>query len=148
MNEHHEQVEEGSSTRTARLKPHSPRRNRKVAPSGEWRYDDHLGASMALAFGSGLLLGMFVGSRTSETLEVQSAHRSEALGTRILRPLAAMDRDGRLGQRVSETWDLILDGLVGVATVKAMDMVESVVPGFRDQVAGAPQRSRAGSANR
>ena len=48
-------------------------------------------------------------------------------------PLKVLTANPRARQQVGDTWQAILEALVGVAAVKAVDWIGTVVPGFRDE---------------
>jgi hypothetical protein len=79
-----------------------------------------------------------------EPMRQVGARAGNPLKARLLKPLSAVDQDGRLMRQVGETWNHILDALVAVAAAKAVDMVGSVVPGFRDYYPAGPPRPAPG----
>jgi hypothetical protein len=99
----------------------------------DWRthYRNHAGPFLAAAFGGGLAIGLLSIRHGRETF------RSEAPQPRF-RParfsaLRALGDNPRARHQVGETWQQILDTLIGVASAKAIDVLGSYVPGFRHE---------------
>ena len=102
----------------------------------DWRsqYRNHAGASIALAFGGGIALGLLArrsGSRSSYSYaDRPDAEPSRAVG---FHPLKVIGDNPKVRQQVGQVWDEILEALITVASAKAVDLLGSVVPGFRDE---------------
>lgn len=102
----------------------------------DWRaqYRNHAGASIALAFGGGVALGLLA-RRSRSRPSYTYADRPDAEPSRPVgfHPLKAIGDNPKVRQQVGEVWDEILEALITVASVKAVDLLGSVVPGFRDE---------------
>jgi hypothetical protein len=102
----------------------------------DWRtqYRHHAGVSMALAFGGGVALGLLArrsGARSPSSYpDRPDAESSRPVG---FHPLKAIGDNPKVRRQVGEVWDEILEALITVASAKAVDVLGSVVPGFRDQ---------------
>jgi hypothetical protein len=108
----------------------------------DWRthYRNHAGATLSVAFGSGLLMGLLVGGRRNGHRPAAPAPpRSRSVGFNALR---ALGDNPRARQQVGEIWDRILETLIGVASAKAVDVLGSVVPGFRNEYESRHDRLR------
>ena len=99
----------------------------------DWRghYARHVPAALSVAFGAGVLLGL-AGHRSharprARAIEAPSAPRAG------FSPLKVLTANPRARQQVGDTWQNILEALVGVAAVKAVEWIGNVVPGFRDE---------------
>jgi hypothetical protein len=94
---------------------------RRAQQAMDWRrhYSDYAGTAMAVAFGSGVLLGtMSRGSRATAAL-----HGSMSL----------VDPAGRASGHVGELISDIVDAAVGVAGAAAVEVISGWIPGFREQ---------------
>jgi hypothetical protein len=90
-------------------------------------YSDHAGTVMALAFGSGVLLGALSrGSRGPARLQGSV--------------LNAVDPSGRAKTHVGELVNDIIDAGVGVAGAAAVDVISEWIPGFREQFTAGKRR--------
>jgi len=102
----------------------------------DWRsqYRNHAGASIALAFGGGVALGLLA-RRASPRRSYAYADRPDPEPSRPVgfHPLRAIGENPKVRQQVGEVWDEILEALITVASAKAVDLLGSVVPGFRDE---------------
>jgi hypothetical protein len=102
----------------------------------DWRthYRNHPAASLSVAFGGGLLMALLVGGRrnghAAPRMASAATPRPRSAGFNALRALGDYPR---ARQQVSETWERILETLIGVASAKAVDLLGSVVPGFRGE---------------
>jgi hypothetical protein len=102
----------------------------------DWRthYRNHPAASLSVAFGGGLFMGLLVGGRrnghAAPSMASVATRRPRSAGFKALR---ALGDNPRARQQVGETWDRILETLIGVASAKAVALLESVVPGFRNE---------------
>jgi hypothetical protein len=97
----------------------------------DWRthYRNHSGAVLAAAFGGGLLVGVLSAGRGRELFPSEAPRaRFKPAGFGALK---ALGDNPRARQQVGQTWDDILDTLIGVASAKAIDVLASYVPGFR-----------------
>ena len=102
----------------------------------DWRtqYRNHAGASLALAFGGGIALGLLA-RRSGSRPRYSYTDRPDVEPSRPVgfHPLKAIGENPKVRQQVGEVWDEILEALITVASAKAVDMLGSVVPGFRDE---------------
>ena len=99
----------------------------------DWRthYRNHSGAVLAAAFGGGLIIGLLSaphGRQRFPSEVPRTRFRPAGLGA-----LQALGDNPRARQQVGETWEQILDTLIGVASAKAIDVLGSYVPGFRHE---------------
>jgi hypothetical protein len=104
----------------------------------DWRtqYRHHAGASIALAFGGGVALGLLArrsGARSASPSPYPDRPDVEPSRPVGFHPLKAIGENPKVRQQVGEVWDEILEALITVASAKAVDVLGSVVPGFRDQ---------------
>ena len=94
---------------------------RRAHDAMDWRrhYSDNAGTVMAVAFGSGVLLGALSrGPRGTAAL-----HSSMNL----------VDPAGRASGHVGELVSDIIDAAVGVAGAAAVEVISGWIPGFREQ---------------
>jgi hypothetical protein len=114
----------------------------------DWRqhYSRHSAAALSLAFGSGLLLGM-AGHRPSHRQRARIESPAPSNPRAGFSPLKVLTANPRARQQVGDVWQNILEALVGVAAVKAVDWIGDMVPGFRDEW-DARQPSTAAAARR
>jgi hypothetical protein len=106
-----------------------------VLSMADWRthYRNHTWAAVGIAAGTGLVMGML-------TAVSPRAYRER--GGRAWSALAQLDHHGRTRSRLGETWDGILDALLGVASSAAIHFVSRHVPGFQEEFGrAAPLRS-------
>jgi hypothetical protein len=87
----------------------------------DWRYQyrEHSGALLAVAFGSGVILGALSQGRGRSTIREVA---TRAIG----------EPSSRAGTHVSQLVADVMDAFVGVAGSAAVDMIADAVPGFRD----------------
>ena len=99
----------------------------------DWRsqYRNHAGVSIALAFGGGIALGLLA-RRSGGSVPRYSPPEdpSRPVG---FHPLKAIGENPKVKAQVGEVWDEILEALITVASAKAVDLLGTVVPGFRDE---------------
>ena len=90
---------------------------------------------LAAAFAGGMLLGLLTRRRsvTRTAAVVTDDEGPSPRGPRV--PLRLASSAGRAAEQAGETWDRILDALLGVAAAKAIEYVGRHVPGFRDEYA-------------
>jgi hypothetical protein len=94
----------------------------------DWRqqYRDHAGAALAVAFGSGVVLGALSrGGRSDYESDVEVPRRSL---------LTVVDPSGRAGRHVGELVGDVMDAFVGVAGAAVVDYIAEVVPGFKEHI--------------
>lgn len=104
----------------------------------DWRlqYRNHAGVSIALAFGGGVALGLLARRAGSSSRGSYAyANRTDAEPSRSVgfNPIKAIGDNPKVKQQVGEVWDEILEALITIASAKAVDLLGSVVPGFRDE---------------
>jgi hypothetical protein len=113
----------------------------------DWRrhYRNHTGAAIAVAFSSGVALGLLsAGIGRGERFEpdtdtefdvgdyprfTETPRTSRNLG----RNLKHLTQNTRAGRQVSDLFQGILDALIGVASGKAVDLMGDFIPGFRHE---------------
>jgi len=98
----------------------------------DWRthYRNHPAASLSVALGGGLLMGLLVGGRRNGHAPSVDLPRPRSAGFNALR---ALGDNPRARQQVGDTWNRILETMIGVASAKAVELLSSVVPGFRNE---------------
>ena len=98
----------------------------------DWRthYRNHPAASLSVALGGGLLMGLLVGGRRNGHAPSVALPRPRSAGFNALR---ALGDNPRARQQVGDTWNRILETMIGVASAKAVELLSSVVPGFRNE---------------
>ncbi len=104
----------------------------------DWRsqYRNHAGVSIALAFGGGIALGLLARRASSGARPSYAyADRTDVEPSRSVgfNPIKAIGETPKVKQQVGEVWDEILEALITIASAKAVDLLGSVVPGFRDE---------------
>lgn len=94
----------------------------------DWRraYRDNTATALGIAFGGALLWGLMVRGRPREPPVVEYLPAMEAGGRRS---------DARR-REISLAWRTIESALIGVAATRLQDLLNRVVPGFREQLAG------------
>jgi hypothetical protein len=101
---------------------------RKVEDAADWRYQVRkrpfvlLGAAVA----GGALLGMIAGPRASAP---------------VRRAVATDARAGVLHDVVPQAWDNIKMALIGLAASRLQDVIEELLPGFKQHYHTAEQRT-------
>jgi len=108
----------------------------------DWRkhYRNHTLSAVGIAAGAGMAAGILMGGapRTRSPRERRSVLATTASA------LSRLDPHARATSRVSDTWDHILDALMGVASAAAIDFVSKHVPGFDAEFSGSrPGRTSA-----
>jgi hypothetical protein len=102
----------------------------------DWRvqYRNHAGVSVALAFGGGVALGLLA-RRSGAQPRYSYSDRPDVEPSRPagFNPLKAIGENPKVKQQVGQVWDEILEALITIASAKAVDLLGSVVPGFRDE---------------
>jgi hypothetical protein len=99
----------------------------------DWRtqYRNHAGVSLALAFGGGVALGLL--ARRGSSVPRFDRPDLEPARPAGFNPLKAIGENPKVKRQVGEVWDEILEALITIASAKAVDLLGSVVPGFRDE---------------
>jgi hypothetical protein len=107
----------------------------------DWRthYRNHAGATMAAAFGGGLLIGLMTTRRQPRPVRASAyegstseRHEPRPRGERF-RFLKALGDNPRARQQAGDAWSEIVETLVGLASAKAIDLISGVIPGFREE---------------
>jgi len=105
----------------------------------DWRthYRNHPGTVLAVAFSGGVVLGVLAAGHGNGG---QVASDSEGYHPPSSRPrnagfnaLRALGDNPRAKQQVGETWNEILETLIGLASAKAISAIGDFLPGFREQ---------------
>jgi hypothetical protein len=126
----------------------------------DWRahHRNHPGLAVGLAFGAGMVLGLLTvpastgpnGHDTARSDRDQGFDdpfdvHAEPPKPRRMRPVRAglaavggSDTVHRARQEVGATWQRISDALMAIASVKAVEFVSGVVPGFKEHFERAP----------
>ena len=114
----------------------------------DWRthYRRHPGAAIAIAFSGGVVLGLLGagspgGLRDIDTDAVRrdASPRSRHAGFNALK---ALGDNPRARQQLGDTWNEILETLIGLASVKAVNVIGNLLPGFRDEYEARHTRVR------
>ena len=105
---------------------------RKVEDVADWRYQFRKRPAVLLgvAVAGGALLGMLVGPRKSPS--VRHTLASEPKPSSMA---------NAMGPVVPQAWDNIKAALMGMAAARLQDVVEEVLPGFKQHYHAAEQRS-------
>ena len=103
----------------------------------DWRthYRNHTGAVLAVVFSGGVVLGLLTGGHANGTRDFEShaarlPERPKNVGFTALK---ALGDNPRARHQVGETWNEILETLIGLASAKAISLLGDVLPGFRDE---------------
>lgn len=117
----------------------------------DWRthYANYPFAAIGIAAGAGLILGAvtaggghrhrpvrFVEARQKKSFGSAAASAASAAASAASKAssaLAKLDSNGKATRRISETWETILESLLGVASTAAIGLVSQYVPGFKDE---------------
>lgn len=113
----------------------------------DWRthYRRHAGPTLAVAFSGGVILGLLAsGSRSTggrrrlvpadyASPEPEMPPGPQSVKPRRLAALKTLADNPRARRQVGDTWDHMLEALIGVVSAKAIDLIANVVPGFRDE---------------
>jgi hypothetical protein len=107
----------------------------------DWRthHRNHAGLFLSVAFGGGLLLGLLTTSGrrhgVAQGVEPPQIPVKGRVGLRV--PQVVSHTSERAGRQIGQTWDRIVDALLGLLAAKAVEFVGERVPGFRDHDGGA-----------
>ena len=105
---------------------------RKAEDLADWRYQFRKRPAVLLgaAVAGGALLGMLVGPRRSPS--VRRTLASEAKPSSM---------GNAMGSGVPQAWETIKAALIGMAAARLQDVVEEVLPGFKQHYHAAEQRT-------
>ena len=115
----------------------------------DWRthYRRHTGPALAAAFGSGMILALMADfSRSSRPRGASVMPQMSKPG--LLSSLTTLAEHSRARRQMTDTWDRLLEAMIGVASSKAADFISDVVPGFRDEYRARAGRPGAGESYR
>jgi hypothetical protein len=101
----------------------------------DWRthYRKHAGATMAAAFGGGLVVGLMSMPRRHKAAPAHIERREPRPRGQRLGFLKALGDNPRAKQQAGDAWSEIVETLIGLASAKAIDMIGRAIPGFRDE---------------
>lgn len=109
----------------------------KTRALADWRvhHRNHPGLFLGLAFGAGMALGLATLPPAKRTGRPAWSDRDRSHDPLPYGAMAESPSGTRAIARrqVSETWQQIAEALLRVASLKAVDFVSELVPGFRDQ---------------
>ena len=112
----------------------------KARSLADWRtyFRNHPFTMMAVALGGGVMLGALAGGTGTHAMD--DAGDSEDRPSRIAEPHYSgptlfSSSAARVRRQFGDTWDHIADTLLSVASIKAIEYVSELVPGFREQFA-------------
>ena len=107
----------------------------KARSLADWRtyYRNYPFAVIGLALGGGILLGALTGGAGAPGRETNDFGEPET--DYPAAPSRFASSAARIRRQFGDTWDHIADALLGVASVKAIEVVSEMVPGFREQFA-------------
>lgn len=104
----------------------------------DWRshHRNHPGLFVGLAFGAGMVLGLATVPHARR--RAASAWPERDTSHDPLRPMGAMSTSptgtkAMARRQVAETWEHVADALLRLASVRLVDFVSELVPGFREQ---------------
>jgi hypothetical protein len=112
--------------------------DRKVRSAADWKehFNAHPAVAIGVAFGGGLLLGSLVPSRTFHQSGMTYA-MSDGNGQANGYPSYEMAEPAPPSvhrQQAKETWDIMKGALLGLATARLTQVIDEMIPGFRDEV--------------
>ena len=113
----------------------------------DWRthYRNHTGLALGAAFAGGLAIGLLATRRAEtngfdeERFEADddgfkpAPAKVASVAAAGARAWSALGDRPRVRQQVSNVWDDILETLIGIGTVKAVEVIGHLIPGFQDQ---------------
>jgi hypothetical protein len=110
----------------------------KTREMTDWRthHRNHPGVFLGLAFGAGMVLGLTTVPRARRS--TGSAWPERDTSHDPLRPMGAVSANASgtramARRQIAETWEHVADALLRVASLRLVDFVSELVPGFRDQ---------------
>ena len=108
---------------------------RQVNAPTDWRslYGNHAGATLAIAFGGGVALGLLARRMHGPAPASDRPPGWEPARPVGFNPLKAIGENPKVQQQVGQVWDDILEVLISVASAKAIEVLGSFVPGFQDE---------------
>ena len=106
----------------------------------DWRshHRNHPGVFLGLAFGAGMVLGLATVPRPHRLAHSGNAWPERDTSHDPLRPMGALATSAAgtramARRQVAETWEHVADALLRVASLRLVEFVSELVPGFRDQ---------------
>jgi hypothetical protein len=122
----------------------------KARQLADWRthYREHPKVFLGAAIGAGIVLALATVSKARPSVRAFDSDDAEALPERdtthdVYRfsspPNPARRTVNRIQREVGDTWNHIANGLLSLASAKAIQLVSELVPGFSDHVE-PPQR--------
>jgi hypothetical protein len=144
MGEDARQIEREIRTERDNLGRNLQELQRQTRELADWRthYRNHAGSFLAAAFGGGLAIGLLSVQRGRQQFPAEAPRsRFRPAGFSALR---AIGDNPRARRQVGDTWQQILDTLIGLASAKAINVLGSYVPGFRHEYASrhSPEAAR------
>lgn len=122
----------------------------KARELADWRthYREHSRIFLGAAFGTGLLLGLTtLSKRQSSARDFEPDTSHDPFPPKRAGFTSRNQTVVRAQRHFGETWEQIADGLLRLASAKAIEFVAEMVPGFSDHLDGS-DRQRPLSGNR
>jgi hypothetical protein len=112
----------------------------------DWRthFRNHPFALMALALGGGTLLGVLTSGVNARRADLEEERLIEPEESEYRRPSMFAASAHHARRQFGDTWDHIAETLLAVASAKAIDLVASKVPGFREEFSARHPDHRGG----
>lgn len=138
MGENPSQIEREIRQERSDLDRNLRRLEHKTREITDWRthHRNHPGVFLGLAFGAGMVLGLVTVPRAHRHSANAWAERDTSHDP--LRPMGALSTSSAgtramARRQVAETWEHVADALLRVASLRLVEFVSELVPGFRDQ---------------
>lgn len=141
MDQRPEQIEQHIRHQRSELEDNFSELEEKVKGAFDWKtqFEERPGLMLGAAFVGGVLLAAILPSTSSITQRVTSRRRSFAdpYGSRDAAVSSANDRPSAYASAAagptSETWDNLKHAAIGLGVSRLTELVEGLVPGFREQ---------------